>query len=186
MNLIFNKWHLFDFIAMIRLWMHMIYEISDLIPEQERFRENIDQICRILDIDNSRLSSEISAVRCHSMDLDMKVDNFTVARGKRPAYLVISKKILSNGCIWMNVEEYVSHRDWLRNNVCWTPLTQGSTQCVNMGDRKNLVDDNIIILYWTKKNLFRRNWVCNGEFQIAWPSICINSCRNSLQECGWR
>ena len=37
MNLIFNKWHLYDFIAMIRLWMHMIFEIGDLISEQERF-----------------------------------------------------------------------------------------------------------------------------------------------------
>ena len=35
MNLIFNKWHLYDFIAMIRLWMHMIFEIGDLIPKQE-------------------------------------------------------------------------------------------------------------------------------------------------------
>ena len=44
MNLIFNKWHLFDFIAMIRLWMHMIFEIGDLISEQERCtnRGNID------------------------------------------------------------------------------------------------------------------------------------------------
>ena len=44
MNLIFNKWHLFDFITMIRLWMHMIFEIGDLISEQERCtnRGNID------------------------------------------------------------------------------------------------------------------------------------------------
>ena len=76
MNLIFNKWHLFDFIAIIRLWMHMIFEISDLISEQKRCtnRENIDWICKILDIDNSRLSSENSAVRGHNVDLDRNAE----------------------------------------------------------------------------------------------------------------
>ena len=54
----------------------MIFEIGDLISEQERCtnKENIDWICKILDIDNSRLSSESSAVRGHSVDLDRNAE----------------------------------------------------------------------------------------------------------------
>ena len=56
--------------------MHMIFEIGDLISEQERCtnRRNIDWICKILDIDNSRLSSESSAVIGHSVDLDRNAE----------------------------------------------------------------------------------------------------------------
>jgi hypothetical protein len=40
-----------DFISTIRLWINMIFEIWELIPEQERLskKKSIDRVCKILD-----------------------------------------------------------------------------------------------------------------------------------------
>ena len=61
MNLIFNKWYLFDFISMIRLWMHMIFEIGFSQTE------NLDRIYRIIDIDSSWLSLKSPAVKGYNV-----------------------------------------------------------------------------------------------------------------------
>ena len=64
--------------------MHMIFEIGDVISQQERFtnKENIDRICRILDIDSSWLSLKSPIVTGHNMDFDRNADNFTSAWGQ--------------------------------------------------------------------------------------------------------
>jgi hypothetical protein len=47
---LFQNWYLSDFISTTRLWINMIFEIWDLIPEQKRLsNKNINRICKILD-----------------------------------------------------------------------------------------------------------------------------------------
>ena len=61
----------------------MIFEIGDLMSEQERFtnKENIDRICGILELDSFLLSLKSPAVRGQNVDLDRNANNFTSAWG---------------------------------------------------------------------------------------------------------
>ena len=81
MNLIFNKWHLFDFISMIRFWMHMIFEIGYLISEQERFTNREPWS----DLQNHWhwLSLKSPAVRGYNVDFDGNTNNSTSAWEQR-------------------------------------------------------------------------------------------------------
>jgi hypothetical protein len=48
---LFFKKDISNFISTIRLWIDMIFEIWELIPEQERLsnKKSIDRVCKILD-----------------------------------------------------------------------------------------------------------------------------------------
>jgi len=54
----FQNWHLSYLISTIRLWIYMIFEKCELIPEQEILsnKKNIDWTCKILDRNNINTS----------------------------------------------------------------------------------------------------------------------------------
>ena len=142
MNLIFNKWHLFDFIAMIRLCMHMIFEISDLISEQERCtnRGNIDWICKILDIDNSRLSSESSAVRGHSVDLDRNAEISHQLGGKET-------QVKNDSVKFINEHQQIQLRATLFRRIWWVRNWKASSNSEISADSRVWLSPKDIIAW---------------------------------------
>jgi len=84
---LFQNWYLSDFISTTRLWINMIFEIWDLIPEQERLsNKNINRICKILDkndINISRHSLKSWPPRGNPVDLEKENKQYSDQLGAK-------------------------------------------------------------------------------------------------------
>ena len=103
------------------------------------------------------------------------------------------QKILSQGCILINIEEYALHKGWLWDNLFWSPSIQTSLHYLKP------IDSRFSLPHEYERHKEPREWqyynslhglkrIYSEEVEsttesliFEWPSSCINS----SHDCGW-
>ena len=88
------------------------------------------------------------------------------------------QKILLHGCIMINAEECASHQGWPGNNLFWSQSTQGSVHRMNMGDKKNLVNDNIVIFCMDWEEFVQKK--LSLQWRVSYCKTAVASIQDDL------